>query len=273
MLTRVRRAAPVRSSHLSYEQLEALVDNRLPAAERSNADTHLAHCTVCNRELAQLRSVAADLSGPLTARERPPVPALPVWRRLADWLGAPQAMAGAAALTVAVIAGVLIAPWGAGPSGDAGSNASAQIGREGGPATGLALKRGEFDPRALDVIRAQGGTAAAAIERGDYPAAAAALRVRADQSDPSARAALGWLYLNGLGVARDPQAAQQWLMKAVGGIAGDSSDQSVASRRAAAVSAHNLGVIHERGLIGAADAAEAERWYQRAAEIAVSLKP
>lgn len=270
LIARVRRARPRRAAHLSYEQLEALVDQRLAGADRDSAQAHLAACALCSNELAQLSSVAADLARPLPQASRTVVPAekSPFWRRLTDWLGAPQAMAGAAALAVAVIAGVLIAPWGGQLGGQGtGANSSAQITQEG--SAPLTLQPGEFDSSALEAIRAQGGTAGEAIARGDHAAAAAALRVRADLGDVTAQSALAWLSLNGLGVPRDVQAAQRWWTQAAEAKLSDAADQAGA-RRTAAIAAHNLGVLHARGLLGTADAAQAQAWYKRSAEIAAA---
>jgi S1-C subfamily serine protease len=59
-----------------------------------------------------------------------------------------------------------------------------------------------------------------ALNRGDYAKALAELRPLAKKGDSRAQWALGYMYRLGLGVAKDPERAQQWRDRTVRGLVG-----------------------------------------------------
>lgn len=81
---------------------------------------------------------------------------------------------------------------------------------------------------------------------------AAALRARADAKDIPAMEELGRRLIQGLGVAKDPQAGAGWLLRA--------------AEAGSAQSAFNVGVMYERGFVVERDSAKAALWYRKAAD-------
>jgi anti-sigma factor RsiW len=67
MLRRVERAGP----HLSYEQLETLVDGKGNAPMDAAVQTHLDGCDACAHELAEMQGYAATLSASIEHRDMP----------------------------------------------------------------------------------------------------------------------------------------------------------------------------------------------------------
>jgi hypothetical protein len=94
--------------------------------------------------------------------------------------------------------------------------------------------------------------AAAAFALGDYDKAEVELRPLAEQGDPRSQYAMGVLYENGFGVARDRPQAAAWYRKAA--EQGNSDAQ------------YNLGAMNEHGVGIPVDYTEAARWYRPAAE-------
>jgi len=80
--------------HLKDDVLAAYLDGALPAAERREAEDHLAECTRCRDELVDISKLIADRGG------------VRRWPRLA---------ASVAALAAAAIAFAMIGPWRAAP--------------------------------------------------------------------------------------------------------------------------------------------------------------
>lgn len=84
------------AGHLSYEQIEAYVDSKLPAAERREVETHVRDCRLCSDQLDAVHELAAEM------RARP---VRAGWReRIAEWWAMPQmrwvALAACAALAI-----------------------------------------------------------------------------------------------------------------------------------------------------------------------------
>lgn len=94
--------------------------------------------------------------------------------------------------------------------------------------------------------------AAAAFAVADYAKAQQELKPLLAQQDPRAEYAMGVLYENGFGVAKDPQQAVAWYLKAA--EQGNSDAQ------------YNLGAMNEHGVGIPVNFAEAARWYRPAAE-------
>lgn len=94
--------------------------------------------------------------------------------------------------------------------------------------------------------------AAAAFSTGDYAKAQVELKPLLEKHDPRAEYAMGVLYENGFGVAKDPQQAAAWYLKAA--EQGNSDAQ------------FNLGAMNEHGVGIPVNYVEAARWYRPAAE-------
>ena len=94
--------------------------------------------------------------------------------------------------------------------------------------------------------------AAAAFANADYAKAQEELKPLLEQHDSRAEYAMGVLYENGFGVAKDPQQAVVWYTKAA--EQGNSDAQ------------FNLGAMNEHGLGIPVNYAEAARWYRPSAE-------
>ena len=78
--------------HLTYDQIEAYVDGRLPVRDRAAIDSHLAACTHCSGDLNAVRSLAARMA------------VRPVWReRIASWLRVPRIAMAASALAATLV--------------------------------------------------------------------------------------------------------------------------------------------------------------------------
>lgn len=94
--------------------------------------------------------------------------------------------------------------------------------------------------------------AAAAFETGNYAKAQAELAPLLKAADPRAQYAMGVLYENGFGVAKDLPQAAAWYLKAA--EQGNSDAQ------------FNLGAMNEHGVGIPVNYPEAARWYRPAAE-------
>ena len=112
----------------------------------------------------------------------------------------------------------------------------------------LGLLLAMFTPLAL----AGFDEAAAAFAAGDYANAQEELKPLLEKHDPRAEYATGVLYENGFGVAKNPQLAADWYLKAA--EQGNSDAQ------------YNLGAMNEHGAGIPVNYAEAARWYRPAAE-------
>lgn len=104
-------------------------------------------------------------------------------------------------------------------------------------------------PRPLPFTYLEGRAAAL---RGNYQLALAIWRPLAAHGDGDSINAIGWLYLHGAGVEKDPQQALTMFRIA-------ESKGVVKARR-------NLGYMHEYGIGVAPDDRQAKYWYQKAAE-------
>jgi TPR repeat protein len=94
--------------------------------------------------------------------------------------------------------------------------------------------------------------AAAAFAAGDYSKAMQETRPLAEQGDSRGQYAMGVLYENGFGVAKDQSLAAAWYLKAA--EQGNTDAQ------------FNLGAMHEHGVGMPVNYQEAARWYRPAAE-------
>jgi len=107
---------------------------------------------------------------------------------------------------------------------------------------------------ALTMLPAVAGfdEAAAAFAAGDYAKALRESRPLAEKGDPRSQYAMGVLYENGYGVAKDLKQAAAWYLKAA--KQGNSDAQ------------YNLGAMYEHGVGMEVNYAEAARWYRLAAD-------
>lgn len=126
-----------------------------------------------------------------------------------------------------------------------------------------------------------------AYRAGDHRRAAELWTEAAEDGDPAAQRNLGLMYLNGVGVARDPARALRWFERAAGqgfapaaanlagvylkgsGVKADPATAFRYMKQAAegghAESMYNLGVLYQHGLGVEPDRAAAVHWYRRAA--------
>jgi uncharacterized protein len=91
----------------------------------------------------------------------------------------------------------------------------------------------------------------AAWRQKDYATALKHWRPLAEQGDGGAQFRLGWMYINGLGVAKDPKEADRLYRKA--------AEQGLAGAQ------HILGLMYARGWGVTKDHEEAVRWYRKLA--------
>jgi len=103
-----------------------------------------------------------------------------------------------------------------------------------------------------NVAKADGMAGFTAFERGDYPTALKEFQVLADQGVPAAQAALGQMYLQGLGVPQDYATAAKWLTPA-------------ATNGSAAAQAQ-LSTLYLLGMGVPKDEKQAAYWTKRAAD-------
>lgn len=91
-----------------------------------------------------------------------------------------------------------------------------------------------------------------AYRKTDYVTAAREFRSSAEQGDPAARIALGWLYDNGLGVAHDDGEAAKWYR--------------LAADQGCPLAQQYLGIMYAEGQGVPKDYAKAAEWFRAAAE-------
>lgn len=92
----------------------------------------------------------------------------------------------------------------------------------------------------------------------DWPSLAIdEVRERANADDVTAMEELARRLVQGIGVAKDQQAAAGWLMRA--------------AQRGSAQSAFNVGVMYERGFVVERDSSKAIEWYRKSAEANVPM--
>jgi anti-sigma factor RsiW len=99
---------PLESDHLSYEQLEAYVDNQIDEIEREIVEGHTTVCSSCARELRELQAFATRLKAPAPRPQRS-------WREaLVAVLSMPRyQLAGAVAMVLmAVVLVPRLVQWG-----------------------------------------------------------------------------------------------------------------------------------------------------------------
>jgi hypothetical protein len=99
---------------------------------------------------------------------------------------------------------------------------------------------------------ADGNAGFAAFERGDYATALKEFQILADQGVPAAQAALGQMYLEGLGVQKDYAMAAKWLTPAA--TNGNAAAQA------------QLATLYMLGMGVGKDVAQSAYWTKRAAD-------
>ena len=93
---------PLGADHLSYEQLEAYVDNQMDEIDREIVESHATVCSSCARELRELRAFATGLKAPA-----PPPQRSSWWTVLATILSMPRYQL-AGSVVMVLIAVVLV---------------------------------------------------------------------------------------------------------------------------------------------------------------------
>lgn len=198
---RVLDAVTAAGAHLSYEQIEGLVDARLDAGASAKAQAHLDQCAMCRSEVHDLRMHAQALRQPLALREAKGAGRFAWFTRAWPQL-ALASVVGAVALTVVLQGGGL----GSG-AGSGGRPESMQT--PGGAPTDMKL-----DHSALSQLESLSPEAAAAWRARDHARLAALLLPLTERSQPLALMALASLYAQGLGVPQDWRRAEQLWQRA-----------------------------------------------------------
>ncbi|HML16677.1 MAG TPA: zf-HC2 domain-containing protein [Bryobacteraceae bacterium] len=102
MLSAIRHAT---SEHLTYEQMDAWVEDELDQSERELVSAHIDLCLPCTRQLKAYESYAPVMSAPIAP---PASPAHSFADRIRAWFRIPQVAMGAAAVAIALILGPII---------------------------------------------------------------------------------------------------------------------------------------------------------------------
>jgi anti-sigma factor RsiW len=102
MFSAIHRAA---SEHLTYEQMDAWVDDELEQSERELVAAHISLCAPCTRQLKAYESYAPVMSAPIVP---PAQPAHSLSDRIRAWFRIPQVAMGAAAAAIALILGPIV---------------------------------------------------------------------------------------------------------------------------------------------------------------------
>jgi anti-sigma factor ChrR (cupin superfamily) len=102
MLSAIQHAS---SEHLTYEQMDAWVDDELDQSERELIAAHTSLCTPCTRQLKAYEGYAPVMSAPIVP---PAQPARSISDQIRAWFRIPQVAMGAAAAAVALILGPIL---------------------------------------------------------------------------------------------------------------------------------------------------------------------
>lgn len=89
-----------RFEHITYEQMDAWVENELDQTERELVLSHIGLCAPCARQLQAYESYAPAMSAPIVA---PAQPVVSLGEKLRAWFRAPQLAIIAAAVAVVAI--------------------------------------------------------------------------------------------------------------------------------------------------------------------------
>ncbi len=253
---RVVRAVERAAEHLSYEQLEAYVDQRLTADGRAKVDRHIERCARCARELAEMRTFAPALAAPVARADLstadPAAPGAPrgLLAALAAWFGPMPVMRIAAAVLVAAVGITLVMQGG---DQRTSPHVDFALSRDALDLTSSAPTKNTFDQSVFAALAGASPDLGAAFRAGDFPKVAAELKAKAEEGDPAAQTGLALMYLAGEGVVRDVAQAESLLRSA--------------ADKGAAPAAHNLGVLNASGLLGYTDEEQARRWFAEAEEL------
>ncbi|MFM9915855.1 MAG: tetratricopeptide repeat protein [Rhizobacter sp.] len=186
-------------AHLSYEQLESLVDGRAEPALQERIEAHASWCARCAAELQDLAAHAPTLRKRLQPAENPRAGWL-------TWLKSGPRLLPQIALASVVAAVALTVVF---QDPRSGSDDHASRAQPGAVDNAVLTRLSEVSPEAAEAHR-----------RGDEAALARLLKDAADRGNVTAALALGTLYAQGLGVAVDIAAAERyWKQAALAGSA------------------------------------------------------
>jgi hypothetical protein len=92
------------SDHITYEQMDAWVDDEMDQTERELVLSHIGLCKPCARQLKAYESYAPVMSAPITQVVVQPAQPISLGDKIRAWFQAPQlAMAAAAVLAIAIL--------------------------------------------------------------------------------------------------------------------------------------------------------------------------
>jgi hypothetical protein len=96
---------PLGADHLSYEQLEAYVDNQIDDIDREVVEGHATVCSSCARELRELQTFATGLKAPASPPQRS------LWRTVLAAISSMPRYQLAGAVAMVLIVAVLVPRW------------------------------------------------------------------------------------------------------------------------------------------------------------------
>lgn len=100
----LKSIAQARSEHLTYEQMDAWVEDEMDQTAREWVVAHIGLCEFCAKQLAGYESYAQTMSGPIAA----PAKLIPLGERMRAAFGWPQFAMAALAIVVVVLAPIVI---------------------------------------------------------------------------------------------------------------------------------------------------------------------
>jgi anti-sigma factor RsiW len=219
LLRAVKTAATGAAPHLTYEQMEAYVDNT--SVDRAAIEAHVARCAMCRRELQDLRVFAPKLSQSLRAPRRSlfelvmkgPIgsakPGMPTWFSSPARLGML-----AASVALVAIGAREISDTGLWHSSDTTEIRMTVAPAQMPPSPDATPLFGDYDDSALARLDTVSPAAESAYRARDFAALAGLLQDPAKNQNVVAEEALGLLYARGVGVAQDKTLARQLFQRA-----------------------------------------------------------
>ena len=186
--------------HLSYEQIEALAEDRVQLT--GPLQVHVRSCGTCQSELRDMQAFVASFRAPTARREGSWV------ESVRAFFERPLQLGGAVAAVAAICVGVAVVQRNETSTGT--SNVTA--------ARAVVVDSGQHARTSVDCSERQLAATSQQwddlYQRGEYDELARALREPAASGNTTAQTALGTLLARGLGAERDLNTARLWLQRA-----------------------------------------------------------
>ena len=186
--------------HLSYEQIEALAEDRVQLT--GPLQLHVRSCGTCQAELRDMRAFVASFRAPTARRDGS-------WlQSIRGFFERPLQLGGAVAAVAAICVGVAVVHENETSSGTSSVTAARAVVVDSGQ---HARTSEDCSERELAATSQQWNDL---YQRGEYDELERALREPAASGNTTAQTALGTLLARGLGSERDLNAARLWLQRA-----------------------------------------------------------